>query len=587
MLILGVNAYHADAAACLLRNGAIVAAAEEERFCRQKHWAGFPSRSIAYCLAEAGVGISDVHHIALNTDPRANFGRKFLYLLKARPTWSLIKEKLAARSHRLDVLERLGQLMPNQRFRGRVHLVEHHLAHLNSCFHASTFADAVSVSIDGFGDFSSCAWGAGESGHVDARARVLFPHSLGVFYEAMTQYLGFQRYGDEYKLMGLAACGSPTPELGMDEILREEPNGLFSLNLTFFRHHRHPIGYQWQGSQPTVSRLFSTELERLLGPKRKPSEGISAHHKNIAATTQDVYERALFRLLNAAARQYTSENLCLAGGCAQNSVANGKIREHTPFTNVFVQPAAGDAGGALGAAWHIWHSETRPSANSTMPHSFWGPRYTRDEIEAQLSIHSDQLSQAACNIAELEDSAELCARVAAALDFGKIVGWFQGRMEWGPRALGNRSILADPRRADIRGHLNQRIKHREDFRPFAPSVLREAVAEWFEADWDIPFMTEVHAIRPDKRSLIPAVVHQDGSGRVHTVDRHANPLFHDLITAFAERTRIPILLNTSFNAHEPIVCSPGDALGCFLRTGMDMLVMGPFIVESNRTATLQ
>jgi len=581
VLILGLNLYHADSAACLLRDGKIIAAVEEERFCRQKHWAGFPNQSIAYCLEEAGVAVSDLDHIAINTDPRANFTKKLLYILKKRPKWSLLKEKLTTRTHRLDVLERLEQLVPAQHFAGQIHQVEHHLAHLNSCFHAASFNRAVAVSVDGFGDFSSCAWGRGEAGRVQVQSQVLFPHSLGVFYEAMTQYLGFNMYGDEYKLMGLAAYGSPTPGLGIDQILRPEPKGLFSLNLEFFRHHRHPIGYEWAGGKPEVSQLFSAKLEQLLGPKRQPGDEISAHHKNIASTAQDVYERALFRLLNVTARDFDSENLCLAGGCAQNSVANGKIRTYTPFRSIFVQPAAGDAGGALGAAWHVWHQEMQPCAPTTMPHSYWGPGYSRDQIEQRLIDHQDALTEAGCGVLEIANPQDLCAHVAARIETGKIVGWFQGRMEWGPRALGNRSILGDPRRAYMRDFLNQKIKQRESFRPFAPSILREAVAEWFEIDIEVPFMTEVYAVNPRKRALIPAVVHQDGSGRLQTVASNENPLFHQLIEAFAARTGVPILLNTSFNEQEPIVCSPDDALHCFLRTGMDMLVMGSFIVETD------
>jgi len=587
VLILGLNLYHADSAACLLRDGKIVAAVEEERFVRRKHWVGFPHQAFAYCLEEAGAELSDLDHIAINSDPTANFTRKLLFIIKKRPHWSLIKEKLTARTRRRDMREHLERFFPNQRFRGHVHRVEHHLAHLNSSFHASSFNRAVVVSVDGFGDFSSCAWGTGEEGRVHRKHQVLFPHSLGVFYEAMTQYLGFNQYGDEYKLMGLAAYGSPMPDLGMDQLLRPEPEGLFSLNLEFFHHHRYPIGYEWAGGQPEVSQLFSTELERLLGPKRMPEEEISAHHRNIAATTQDLYERALFRLLNAAATQVDTKNLCLAGGCAQNSVANGKVRSHTPFRNLFVQPAAGDAGGALGAAWHVWHQQARGSAGSAMPHSYWGPEYSRDQVEQRLAVHQHALREAGCRVTEITDAHDLCTRVATGIDSGKIVGWFHGRMEWGPRALGNRSILADPRRADMRESLNRKIKQREEFRPFAPAILREAVAEWFDVDFEVPFMTEVYAVKQGKRALIPAVVHQDGSGRIQTVDRVVNPLFHGLIEAFFARTGIPMVLNTSFNEHEPIVCSPDDALHCFLRTGMDILVMGSFVVESGSTQDLK
>ncbi len=580
MLILGLNLYHADSAACLLRDGEIIAAVEEERFCRRKHWAGFPARSVGYCLQAAGASLADVDHIAVNSDPRAQLARKLWYVTRGRARWSLLKEKIRTRVRRRGVTEQLEHALSGQRFSGSVHRVEHHLAHLSSCFYASSFNRAVVASVDGFGDFTSCAWATGEHGQLRRRAQVLFPHSLGVFYEAMTQYLGFEHYGDEYKLMGLAAHGKPDSTLGMDALLHAEREGLFSLNLDFFRHHRHPIGYEWDGAEPQVSRLFSARLEHLLGPRRRPHETITARHADIAATTQALYERALFRLLNAAAEATGADHLCLAGGCAQNSVANGKIRTHTPYRRVFVQPAAGDGGGALGAAWHVWHRQSDCRRATAMPHSYWGPEYSRDQIQHYLEDDRGRLAQAGCTINEIDDRHELCARVAAHLDAGRIVGWFQGRMEWGPRALGNRSILADPRRADMRQHLNGMIKRREDFRPFAPAILRSAVCEWFDVDIAVPFMTEVYAVRNDKRCVIPAVVHKDGTGRLQTVTRDTNPLFYTLIEAFAARSGIPILLNTSFNEREPIVCSPAEALDCFLRTGMDVLAVGPFVVET-------
>jgi carbamoyltransferase len=411
---------------------------------------------------------------------------------------------------------------------------------------------------------------------------VHFPHSLGIFYQAITQHLGFPHYGDEYKVMGLAPYGSPACMDAMRKIVRLAPDGGYALDLACFRHHREPISYQWSAGAPQFADLFSPALEQLLGPRRPPDAPIEARHRDIARSAQAMYEEAFFHLLDTSQRRTGATDLALAGGCAMNSVANGKIGRRTGFRRVYVQAAAGDAGGAVGAAFAVWHRLGGARAFA-MDHAYWGPQFTNADAAAALDARTAAIGEAGCTIEHAVDEAELCRRAAAAIAGGQVVGWFQGRMEWGPRALGNRSILADPRRADMKAILNAKIKRRESFRPFAPSVLAEAVGEWFEQDAPVPFMTQVFQIRAEKRAQIPAVTHVDGSGRLHTVAPDANPRYHRLIETFRAATGVPMLLNTSFNQNEPVVCRPEEALDCFLRTDMDMLVLGDTIVSRRRT----
>lgn len=598
MLILGLNAYHGDAAACLVRDGEIVAAAEEERFRRVKHWAGFPSEAARYCLAEAGASLSDVEHVAINSDPRANVVRRIGYALLKRPDLSLILDRIRNQKKRFSVADELAAAFPGEPFRGEVHRVEHHTAHLASAFLVSPFQEAVAVSIDGFGDFSSAAWGVGRGTSIEIDGRVWFPHSLGVFYQALTQYLGFPHYGDEYKVMGLAPYGEPRFLAEMRRIVRLHDDGGFSLDLRYFRHHREKIAYEWSGGSPHVGTLYSPELEGLLGPVRKKDEPLEQRHRDLARSVQAMYEEAFFNLLDRLHARYGLDSLTLAGGCAMNSVANGKVRRRSKFQRLYVQSAAGDAGGAIGAAVHVWHLLGRKSAprvqarsalagdniasRTVMEHAYLGPAASHGEVEALLSQWTERIVDEGCTLAPIESEDALARETAQAIADGRVVGWFQGRMEWGPRALGNRSILCDPRRADMKEILNRKIKRRESFRPFAPSVLREHVADWFEEDDDVPFMMQVYQIRAEKRALIPAVTHVDGSGRLQTVYRETNPRYWRLIEAFREITGVPMVLNTSFNENEPVVCRPVEALECFLRTRMDVLVLGGHVVRRTR-----
>ena len=573
---MGINAYHGDSSACLIHDGVLIAAAEEERFRRLKHWAGFPSEAIKYCLQEAGLGLADVDHVAINQDAKANLWKKIGFTLAKGPDLGLVMDRIKNKRERANVRDELAQCL-SQQFDGHVHEVEHHLAHLSSAFHVSPFNDAVVVSVDGFGDFASAAWGVGRGEDIAVDDKVYFPHSLGIFYQAMTQWLGFPQYGDEYKVMGLAPYGQPKYLAEMRRMVQLQGDGGFKLNLDFFRHHKEKVEYEWENDEPTVGKLFSDSLVDLLGPVRQTGEELNQRHKDIARSVQAMYEEAFFHLLNVLHKRNGGDNLCLAGGCAMNSVANGKVFRNTPFKKVYIQSAAGDAGGAIGAAYTVWHN-LGGKRGFMMDHAYWGPHFDDSELRTLLDANAQALREQGCLVSHLVDETALCERTALAISAGKVVGWFHGRMEWGPRALGNRSILGDPRRADMKDILNLKIKRRESFRPFAPSILREAVTEWFEQDDDVPFMMQVYPIREEKRALIPAVTHVDGSGRLQTVTTDTNPRYHALISAFCALTGVPMVLNTSFNENEPVVCTPTEALDCFLRTKMDVLVMGHWVL---------
>ena len=578
MIVLGLNAFHADSSAALVRDGELVAAAEEERFRRVKHWAGLPVHAISYCLNEAGIQPSDIDHVSFNQDSRANLLRKFAYFLFSRPNLDLVLSRLRNRRARSGLPTQLEHAFPGQPIRAQFHSIEHHLAHLSSAFHVCPFDQAAVVSVDGFGDFSSAAWGVGTGSDISIDGRVYFPHSLGIFYQAITQYLGFPHYGDEYKVMGLAPYGRPTVLDAMRKIVRLLPDGGFELDLSFFRHHREDVPYQWADGSPECGELFSPALETLLGPRRLPTDTLEDRHHDIARSAQAMYEGAFFHLLSVLHKRTGLTDLALAGGCAMNSVANGKVRRMTPFRRVYVQAAAGDAGGAIGSAFAVWH-KLGGKRTFVMNHAYWGPAFGAGDISALLAAHRSELTAAGCAVDDFPDEAALCRRTASAIADGKVVGWFQGRMEWGPRALGNRSILCDPRRADMKELLNAKIKRRESFRPFAPSILEDAVPEWFEENDAVPFMMQVFQIRAEKRNLIPAVTHVDGSGRLQTVSSASNPRYHRLIESFCDLTGVPMVLNTSFNENEPVVCTPHEALDCFLRTKMDLLVFGNAVVS--------
>jgi carbamoyltransferase len=581
MIILGINAYHADSSACIVKNGELIAAVEEERFERIKHWAGFPLQSIKYCLREAAARIEEIDYIAVNRNPKANLLRKIWFILHQRPSWALLKDRAKNASTVMDIKTKVAQEfgVPAEKLKAKIAGVEHHVAHLASAFLVSPCQEAAVVSVDGFGDFVGAMWGIGRGNHLDVKEKIYFPHSLGLFYLAITQLLGFTKYGDEYKVMGLAAYGEPAAQSEMREMVTLKASGHFGLNLRYFLHQVQGATMTWDAGEPQMGLVFSPEMERLLGPGRTSGGSITQRHENIAASLQLMYEEAFFHLLNHVYEQVKIPNLCLAGGCAMNSLANGKILHRTPFKEVYIQAAAGDAGGAIGAAFHVWNQTLGRPRSCVMASAYWGPQFSDAELSEAMTIRKDELAQSGCKIEKIDDKIALCRTTAQEIAAGKVVGWFQGRMEWGPRALGNRSILADPRRKEMKDILNERIKRRESFRPFAPSILLESVDEYFEQDYPDPFMIKVYMIRAEKRDVIPAVTHVDGTGRLQTVAEKENPLYWRLIKEFETITQVPVLLNTSFNENEPIVCHPQEALDCFLRTRMDVLVLGPYMIK--------
>ncbi|HKY71747.1 MAG TPA: carbamoyltransferase C-terminal domain-containing protein [Nitrospira sp.] len=581
MIILGINAFHADASACLVRDGQLIAAAEEERFTRVKHWAGCPVQSVDYCLGAAGISLSDVDHLAINRDPQAHLIDKALYTFLKRPNWSTVRDRLRNVGKVRDIKAALAEtkgLKPED-IRGQVHHIEHHLAHLGSAYFVSGFEEAAVASIDGFGDFVSTMVAKGQGIALTVLDSLLFPHSLGLFYLALTQYLGFPNYGDEYKVMGLAAYGEPEYLDALRGLVRLKGKGRFELNLGYFLHHSAGVSMTWDDGTPTIDRVYSDELLALLGPARAKDEPVNQRHMNVAASLQAMYEETAFHVLNDLYDRTRLKTLCLAGGCALNSVANGKLCQRTPFERLYVPPVGGDAGGAIGAALSVAARYGPGRELFHMDHAYWGPEYDSHYIETLLRRERPALDDERCLVRLVEDEGELVHEVARSIEQGLVTGWFQGRMEWGPRALGNRSILADPRRLDMKEILNLKIKRRESFRPFAPSVLREHVADWFETDDDVPFMMQVYHVREHRRATIPAVTHVDGTGRLQTVQQHTNPRYYRLIDTFRKLTGVPMVLNTSFNENEPVVCKPEEALACFLRTKMDVLVLGNFVIS--------
>ena len=567
MNILGLNAFHGDASAALLTNGQLSAAIEEERLNRVKHWAGFPAQAALACLD--GADPSDLQHVAISRNPGANFWPKLARVLKNPGRW---KRQASRARNMVEVARVAGQLSASgiaDPKSVRIHYVEHHRAHLASAFFASPFEEAAVVSIDGFGDFSSVMWGVGRGNHIDVRGSVRFPHSLGQFYTAFTQFLGFPKYGDEYKMMGLSAYGEPRFAQQVRDVVRVEDDQV-RLNLDYFIHHTEGVEMTWAGGEPILGPLYSKKMIDVFGAPRLARSELEQQHNDLAASVQLVLEECYFKLLNTIHQRTGLKKLCLAGGVALNCVANGMLFDRTPFEDIYIQPAAHDAGTSIGAALHVWHQVLNLPRCFEMRHVYYGPEFSDAEIERHLSDGD-------LNFQRLSED-QLVERTACELSQGKIVGWFQGRMEFGPRALGNRSILADPRRKDMKDILNARIKFREHFRPFCPSIIAEATGDYFETNYPSPFMVQAYKIKPAQRDRIPAVTHEDGTGRLQTVEPDVNPRYWKLLKRFGELTGVPILINTSFNENEPIVNTPAQALDCFLRTNMDALAIGSFLL---------
>jgi carbamoyltransferase len=586
MIILGINAYHGDVSAALIRDGELLAAVEEERFRRIKHWAGFPRDSILACVAMAGINPAEIDYFAVSRNPKANLLRKVLFTLGKGPKLSLVKDRVKNSVRLQELPARIADTLGLERghVQRRMQWVEHHPAHLGSSYFVSPFEQAAVCAIDGFGDFVSTSLAVGRGSRLELIEKVYFPHSLGLLYLAITQYLGFMNYGDEFKVMGLAPYGQPEYVEPLRRLLRLIPGGLFELDLSYFRHHNDGVAMTWDDGEPVIGAVYSSKLEQLLGPARKHGESLEPRHEAIAASLQVVHEEAAFHVLNRLYQRTRLENLCLAGGCSMNSVANGKVRERTPFRNVYIQPAAGDNGTSLGAAYYVWNQVLGNPRAFQMEHGYWGPSFGDAAIQQALAARQSDLQAQHCSVQVVAAEDELCRWTAERIAEGHVVGWYQGRMEWGARALGNRSIVADPRRTDMREIINTKIKFREKFRPFAPSILEERFNEYFVDGCPDPFMVQVYPVRSEKRAMIPAVTHVDGSGRLQTVSGRTNPRYHKLIKAFERITGVPVILNTSFNENEPIVLTPAEALDCFLRTRMDHIVLGNYTVSKQATA---
>ena len=559
MNILGVSAYYHDSAACLLRDGEVIAAASEERFTRKKHDHDFPDNAIRYCLQEGKISAKDLDYVGFYDKPLvkferilltyiATFPRSFASFNKAVPLWLTQKLRIPAliRNH-------LG-------YEGHILFGDHHMSHAASSFLVSPFKEAAILTLDGVGEWSTATRGVGHDLDIELWDEIRFPHSLGLLYSAFTYYLGFKVNSAEYKVMGLAPYGEPRfYDTIMKEIIHVNEDGSFKMNMAYFAYD-----YGLTMTNGRFSRLFGV-------PVREAEGSLEQIHKDIAASVQKVTEEVVLRMCRSLHKETGLTNLCMAGGVALNCVANGRVIRETPFKDLFIQPAAGDAGGAVGVAAYIWNTMLRNPRTFVWKHAYWGPEYGKEEIRSYLHKHGIPYKECSRE--------ELLQRTAKLIADQNVVGWFQGRMEFGPRALGSRSILADARNPANRDVVNLKIKFRESFRPFAPSVLAEKCPEYFELDRDSPYMLLVAQVRPDRR-VIPSVTHVDGSARIQTVRREDCPLYYDLIAEFERQTGCPVIINTSFNVRgEPIICTPHDAYLCFMRTKMDHLVMDHFILD--------
>lgn len=572
-VILGINTFHAGASAALIIDGIPVAAIAEERLNRKKYFAGFPSLAIQKCLEIAGVAYGDIDHVAIGRDSSANLHKKLEFALR-HPSKLLNFARMRSKKKDLDDIKTLISTncdvdLADLTF--RQHNIEHHLAHTASAYFASPWESSAGITIDGSGDFVSCMFSRCSGGDIEPVKRVFVPHSLGTMYTAVCQFIGYPKYGDEGKVMGLAPLGTNTYADFFSRILIRSGSG-FELNPEYFLPFGSNQGMEISDDgEMVVHRLFSDLFMKELGEPREKHAEITQRDMDIAFGLQQIFEEYYMHVLNSLHELVPTNRLSMAGGCALNSVANGKALLETPFTEHCIQPAAGDDGLSLGAALYVSNSVLKEGNRWQMTDSYLGDEYSDSLIKAELERYGVAYKEL--------DREHLIEATSEEIKDGNVVGWFQGRMEWGPRALGNRSILAHPGFPNMKDILNARIKHRESFRPFAPSVLEEHQAELFEQNYPSPFMLHVYKIRPEWRDRLSAVNHVDDTGRLQTVARHENPLYYDLITKFNEKTGIPVILNTSFNENEPVVCKPSEAIECFLRTKMDTLVIGSFFCK--------
>jgi carbamoyltransferase len=557
--VLGLSYNFHDSAACLVRDGVPIAAAEEERFSRRKHDSGFPTLAIEYCLREAGVVAAVLNAIAFYEKPARKLERA-LETAKQYETASTAKIAAQFPTLIMDGINVESEIRQRLNFAGPIYFSEHHLSHAASAFYSSPFEDAAVLTVDGVGEWATCAQFVGKGAAIEKQREIYYPHSLGLLYSALTAFLGFKVNDDEYKVMGLASYGKPSFRSEIEKLIQLHADGSFTLALEYF-------AYMYDSET-----MNSAAMERLLGKPRSKDEPIEERHRDIAASLQAVTEDAMVALARSARAKEPHRNLCMAGGVALNCVANSKVVGRSGFENVFVQPAAGDGGAALGAALWASHEVLGLPRKTATHNTLLGPAFDENEILAQLQAFDVRY--------ERFEQDSLCDRVAALINKNLIVGWFQGRMEFGPRALGSRSILANPCSPDMKDILNARVKFREEFRPFAPAVVEEEAATYFEMKGASPFMLLAPRVRPERAAQIPSVTHVDGTARVQTVSAAQQPLFHQLIRSFGKLSGIPMLINTSFNIRgEPIVCTPENAIRCFLGTDIDFLAIGPFIVN--------
>ena len=578
IVILGFNAFHADSAACLVVDGELMGAVAEERLGpRVKHSAAFPENAIRKLLTAAGLRMRDVSHVAMARDPKANYVAKMAYVAK-KPykTAKAVAEHFRRNRQNTKLVDQLAQIFSEDpaTLNFTTVEVEHHLAHIASAYYLSPFETLTAgLSYDGSGDFASMMAARCEGNNIEIIGRATLPDSLGFFYTAMCQYIGFDRFGEEYKVMGLAPYGEDNYREVMSELVRLPDNDWFRLGKGYFgMHDGGTSGEMDEQGNLEVGRFYTDKLAEKLGPPYARASEVGQRQKDLARSTQVRFEEAAVHCLNRLHTMVPSSQVAMAGGCALNGVANARILRETPFTEQYIQAASSDDGTCLGAAYYTWHQTLGKTKRFHMQHAFWGPEYSDDHMR-RVAKDSGLLYK------ECVDNADLVATASKLIADGMVTGWYQGRSEWGPRALGNRSILANPAAKDMKETINTKIKRRESFRPFAPSVLKEDVATYFEQDVYSPFMMHVVKIRNEWRSRLPAVTHVDGTGRLQSVDKESNPLYHSLISSFKERTGIGMLLNTSFNENEPVVDTPEQAFDCFQRTDMDVLCLGRYILK--------
>jgi carbamoyltransferase len=560
MLILGIHAFAHDSAACLLSDDGIIAAVEEERFIRNKHTTVFPHKAIEYCLKRAGVTLHDIDYVAFGWNPWLGFGNRAMNLIKNLP--ESLRHKNEHIPKWLNIIRTKTFLnegidTSKKQLKYKFMYVNHHLTHFYSAYYLSPFDRAMVFTIDAAGEWQTATLSVANGDKYETKKVINYPHSFGFFYSAVTQFIGFKILSGEGKVMGLAPYGEPGYYDDCAKIAKINSNGDLELDLKYFRH------------QFGDMRWYSDEMEKLWGKPRVPESELTKRDKDIAASLQKRAEDIVVSYINKIHETYPEKYLCLAGGVALNGCINGQILKRTPIEEVYVQSAANDAGPALGAALYVYHKVLGNPKKFEMKHAYWGPDYSYDEIKK--AAQSSGLN--------MKETKTITKDTAKLISDGKIIGWFQGRMEWGPRALGNRSILANPKLPDMKDILNYRVKHREPFRPFAPAIHFEKTSTYFDISQPVPFMSVVCDVLPNKRDEIPSVTHVDGTARLQTVHKDTNPQFYDLITEFEKLTSTPVILNTSFNVRgEPIICSPDDAVRCFKSTDMDYLVLGDFLL---------